>query len=167
MHHTDPEPTIRVQQHPNSSQLFAGYDLDLSCSISVNTDIADRVLITAAWFKDGIEYNINWDSRISVSPVTLSANGVYTTTLSFMPMNFRDSGNYQCTATLTGYTGTTLSNATDSTTVRVEGINGIHYSFHDIRHNDIHFSDLPQTLIQLQLFGVQNCYKWMVYINHT
>ena len=79
------------------------------------------MIIAAAWLKDGIEYNINWDSRISVTTVTQSSDGVYVTTLTFTPVNSGDSGNYQCTASLTGFTGTSLANATNSTTVVVEG----------------------------------------------
>lgn len=119
--HTDPNPTTTIQRDSNTSQLFAGYDLVLSCSISINLNLTDRVIPAASWFKDGIEYSFNWDSHISVSPITLSADGVYITTLSFMPLNLGDSGHYQCVSTLTGFTGTTLANATDSTTLTVEG----------------------------------------------
>ena len=93
------------------------------CVIAVN-NISDRVTVAATWFKDGIEFNINWDSRISdsVIPVPLSGDGVFISTLRFMPLRFEDSGYFQCTATVTGPTGYSLANATNSTILQVEGI---------------------------------------------
>lgn len=93
----------------------------LSCIIFVNSDVVDRVIVAAKWFKDGIEYNVNWDSRISVTPITQTSDGVYVTTLTFAPLNSGDSGNYQCTALLTGFTGTNLANTTNFTTLAVRG----------------------------------------------
>ena len=89
------------------------------CFVIIN-NISDQVTVAATWFKGGIEY-INWDSRISVTPITLSGDGVYMTTLHFMPLSFEDSGYYQCTATVTGPTGYSLANATNTTTLEVEG----------------------------------------------
>ena len=92
----------------------------LSCFIIVD-NITDEVTVAATWFKDGIEYN-NWDSRISVTPIRLSGDGVYTTSLHFFPLSSEDSANYHCTATVTGPTGYSIANATNSTTIVVEGI---------------------------------------------
>jgi hypothetical protein len=136
-----PEPIVELTWSPNTNQVFAGYNLMFSCFILVNSDVIDRVIVATMWYKDGIEYNVNWDSRISVTPATQTSDGVYVTTLTFTPLNSGDSGNYQCTAILTGFTGTSLANATNSTTLAVE--------------------NLQQTLVQLQLFGVQNCYEWI------
>ena len=87
-----------------------------------NTDIFDQVTVTATWFKDGIECNIIWDSRISVTPVALSGDGIYMSSLHFMPLSLEDSGYYECTATVTGVTGYNLANATNSTILQVEGM---------------------------------------------
>ena len=84
-------------------------------------NISDQVTVAATWFKDGIEFN-SWDSHISVSPIVQSEDGVYITTLHFMPLGSEDSGNYHCTATVTGPTGYSLANATNSTILQVEGI---------------------------------------------
>ena len=111
-----------MQQTPKSDQYFAGYDLILSCFIIVNrSDIFDQVTVAATWFKDEIESSMNWDSRISVTPIVLSGGGVYMTTLRFMPLSSEDSANYQCTATVTGPTGYSVANATNTTTLNVEG----------------------------------------------
>ena len=91
------------------------------CFATVN-NISDRVTVDTTWFKDGIEFNIHWDSRISVTPIALSGDGVYMTTLRFLPLRFEDSGYYQCTATVTGPTGYSLASATNSTILQVEGI---------------------------------------------
>ena len=129
------------------------------CFVTVN-NISDQVTVATTWFKDGIEFNINWDSRISVIPVALSGDGVFTTTLHFMPLRIEDSGYYQCTATVTAPTGYSLANVTNSTTLKVEGI--IHYDVMFFEYQVMHFViDLPQTLIQLQLLGVNNCKEWM------
>ena len=94
----------------------------LSCVIIVNnSDIFDQVTVTATWFKDGIECSIIWDPRISVTPVALSRDGIYMSSLHFMPLSSEDSGNYECTATVTGVTGYNLANATNSTILQVEG----------------------------------------------
>ena len=112
---------IELLWNPNSDEVFAGYNLMLSCIIFVNSNVVDQVIVAATWFKDGIEYNINWDSRISVTPVTQTSDGVYVTTLTFTPLNSGDSGSYRCAALLTGFTGTSLANATNSTTLTVKG----------------------------------------------
>ena len=116
---TDTIPTVKVQQSPNSNQHFAGHDVILSCFIKVDNS-TDEVTVAATWFKGGIEYN-NWDSRISVTPISLNGDGVYMTSLHFMPLSSEDSGYYQCTATATGPTGYSIANATNSTTIVVEG----------------------------------------------
>ena len=116
----DPDPTVLVQ-NPNGDHTFAGHDLTLMCFVITN-NISDRVTVAATWFKDGIEFNIHWDSRISVTPIAPSGDGVYMTTLSFMPLSFEDSGNYQCIASVTGPTGYSLANATNSTILQIEGI---------------------------------------------
>ena len=90
------------------------------CFVTVN-NISDQVTIAATWFKDGTEFN-SWDSRISLLPIALSGDGAYMTTLHFVPLRSEDSGNYQCTATVTGPTGYSLANATNTTTLQVEGI---------------------------------------------
>ena len=91
------------------------------CTVVVN-NISDQVTVAATWFKDGIEFNINWDSRISVTPAVMSGDWVFMSTLRFIPLSFEDSGYYQCTATVTGPTGYNLANATNSTILQVEGI---------------------------------------------
>ena len=90
------------------------------CFVTVN-NISDQVTVAATWFKDGIECNINWDSRISVTPAVMSGDRIYMTSLHLMPLSSEDSGKYQCTATVTGPTGYSLANATNTTTVEVEG----------------------------------------------
>ena len=115
----DPEPSVLVQT-PNGDQPFAGYGLTLMCFVMVN-NISDKVTVAATWFKDGIEFNINWDSRISVTPVEMSGDRIYMTSLHLMPLSSEDSGNYQCTATVTGPSGYSLANATNTTTLEVEG----------------------------------------------
>lgn len=121
---TDPDPTIRVHRNSSTDQLFAGYDLTLTCFVDISnySHIFDKVTVSATWFKDGVECNMNWDSRISVTPVALSTNGIYVTTLTFMPLILGDSGNYQCTANLVGSAGTSVANNTDYTALIVEGI---------------------------------------------
>ena len=111
-----------LQQSPSTGQHFAGYDLTLSCFVLLTTGIVDQVIVATTWFKDGRKYNENWDSRISVTPVTLMSEGIYSTTLKFSPLNIRDSGSYQCTATLTGFTGATLANASESAYILVQGL---------------------------------------------
>ena len=110
-----------MQQSPKTDFHFVGYDLTLSCFISVDSDIVNRVSVAATWFKDGIAYNANWDSRLSVTPVIPTAGGVYTTNLTFAPLNSGDSGRYQCTASLSGLSGTSFANASYITSVIVEG----------------------------------------------
>ena len=100
-------------------------------------NISDQVTVAATWFKDGIEFNINWDSSISVTPIAPSGDGVFMTTLHFMPLSFKDSGYYQCTATVTGPTGYSLANATHSTSLQVEGI--IHYDAILFEFQTMHF----------------------------
>ena len=118
----DPEPVVELQQSPaNTSQQFSGYGLTLTCSVSVSSDVADRVLVSTTWSKDEREYSNNWDSRISVVPVTLTGDGVYVTNLNFSPLEARDSGMYQCSAVLTSFTGVILTNATIATSLTVEG----------------------------------------------
>ena len=112
---------IELLWNPNRDEVFAGYNLMLSCIIFVDSNVVDQVTVAATWFKDGIEYNFNWNSRISVTPVTQTSDGVYVTTLTFTPLNSGDSGSYQCSALLTGFTGTSLANATNSTTLTVKG----------------------------------------------
>ena len=90
------------------------------CFVILN-NISDQVTVAATWFKDGIESSMNWDSRISVTPITMSGDGVYMTTLHFMPLSSEDSGYYQCTATVTGPTGYSVANATNTTALDVEG----------------------------------------------
>lgn len=123
---SDPDPTIRVHRNSSTDQLFAGYDLTLTCFIDISnySHIFDKVTVAVTWFKDGVECNMNWDSRISVTPVALSTsgNGIYVTILNFMPLILGDSGNYQCTANLIGSAGTSVANNTDYTTLIVEGI---------------------------------------------
>ena len=119
----DPEPVIQLEQSPpNMTQYYAGYDLALSCLVSVSPEVVGRVSITATWSKDDREYSNNWDSRISVSPPSLTSDdGVYATSLSFTPLDSRDTGSYQCMAVLTSYTGVPLANATVTTSLTVEG----------------------------------------------
>ena len=119
----DPEPVVELWQSPPnaSQQRYAGYDLTLSCLISVRADVVDRVQVATSWSKDGRDYSNNWDSRISVAPVALTSDGQYSTSLSFSPLDSRDSGSYQCKAVLTSYTGASLANATVSTSLTVEG----------------------------------------------
>jgi hypothetical protein len=137
-----PEPVVELQQSPpNTTQYFAGYDFTLSCLVSVSPEVVGRVSVIATWSKDDREYSNNWDSRISVSPAALTSEGVYATSLSFSPLDSRDSGTYQCMAVLTSYTGVHLANATVTTSLTVE--------------------DLPKTFVQLQLLGIENCYQWM------
>ena len=90
------------------------------CFVILN-NISDQVTVAATWFKDGIESSMNWDSHISVTPITMSGDGVYMTTLHFMPLSSEDSGYYQCTATVTGPTGYSVANATNTTALDVEG----------------------------------------------
>ena len=118
----DPDPTVQIQPTPNSNQPFAGYDITLSCFIIVNSsDIFDQVTVAATWFKDGIECGINLDSRLSLTPVALNGDGIYLTNLHLTSLNSKDSGNYQCKAVVTGPSGYSLANATNSTYLEVEG----------------------------------------------
>ena len=87
-----------------------------------NSTIFDRVLLAARWLKNGIECGIELDPHITVSPIMLSSDGIYISTLTFMPLKSGDSGNYQCMASLTGFTGTSFANSTNSTTLVVKGI---------------------------------------------
>ena len=84
-------------------------------------DIVNQVTVSAVWLKDGVEYNANWDSHITVSPLSKDSDGVYITALRFAPLSTGDAGEYQCTAALTGFTGNRLANATNSTTLVIEG----------------------------------------------
>lgn len=135
---TDPDPTVRIHGLPSDNHYFAGYNLTLSCFIDISnySHIFDQVIVVATWFKDGVECNINWESRISVRPVALSGNGIYITTLSFKPLISGDSANYQCTANLIGSAGTSVANNTVSTTLVVEGMNNyfmtVNYSYNCI-----------------------------------
>lgn len=121
---TDSDPTVLIERNPNTDQLFSGDNLTLSCFITVNDNstIFDRALIAARWLKNGIECSIELDQHISVSPMELSSDGIFITTLTFMPLKSGDSGDYQCMASLTGFTGTNFANATNSTTLVVKGI---------------------------------------------
>lgn len=105
---------------PKAERRYAGYDLTLSCSIAINATVTNRVGISVTWVKDGVSYQDNWDSRISVTPVTLTNSTTYTTTLQFAPLSSADSGSYTCIAVLTAYTGASLVNATDTVPLAVE-----------------------------------------------
>lgn len=85
------------------------------------SNIIDRATVAAKWLKIGMGCSIELDPHVSLSPISLSGNGTYVTTLSFMPLKSGDSGNYQCMASLTGFTGTSFANATNSTTLVVKG----------------------------------------------
>lgn len=111
-----------MQRYPNTDQQYSGYDLTLSCHVLVSSVVVDRVRVATTWFKDGRPYNGNWDSHISVTPVTLTSEGVYVTTLNFSPLNIDDSGSYQCIAVLSGFTGAILANTSDSTFLLVKGM---------------------------------------------
>ena len=116
----DPEPVAELQQ--STTLHYSGYDLSLSCSVSVSTDVTDRVIVTTTWSKDDREYNSNcWDTHITVVPVSLTSEGVYVTSLYFSPLDTSDTGVYQCTAVLTSFTGITVANATVNTSLTVEG----------------------------------------------
>ena len=84
--------------------------------------ISDQVWVAATWSKDGIEYTSNsWDSRISTTPIVRMSNMLYSTSLNFLPLEERDSGNYECTAVLTSFAGVPLANGTNNTSLVVRG----------------------------------------------
>ena len=118
--HTDPEPVVEVSYTPNTERHYTGYDVTLTCYILINAEVVNRVGVAVTWTKDGITYRDNWDSRISVTPVILASSNTYTTTLQFTQLTSGDSGSYKCVATLTGYSGNSLANASDTVSLDVE-----------------------------------------------
>ena len=78
-------------------------------------------MVEAAWWKDGVQFAANWDSRISVSQLSQSENSSYVTTLTVTSLNTGDSGTYSCRATLSGVQGNAIANATGYKSITIEG----------------------------------------------
>ena len=118
----DPKPIIVLEQDTLNSQHFADYDLTLTCSISVSSPVVDQVNMITTWSKDGIQYASNsWVTHIFVTQAVQINNGHYATSLKFSPLGMTDSGTYECTAILTSFTGTFLTNSTVNISVMVKG----------------------------------------------
>ena len=116
----------------------------------------------ATWWKDGVQFTPNWDSRISVSPLSQSGNFSYVTTLTVISLNTGDSGTYSCRATLNGAQGNAIANATVYKSITIEGIRTVTAFLISKPARVAHLntmalvSDLPWQLFQIHLTGLEN-----------
>ena len=100
-----------------SGTLYAGSELTLICSIplsSVLEDVFDDVVVTSRWFGprgEELPPTENCEgARICVSEAELQFGSTYGSTVMFDTLRTSDSGNYNCTATVSI---PTFSNVTD------------------------------------------------------
>ena len=82
-----------------SGPLYVRRGATLTCSIRVNAclQVLSEINIVAAWMKGNVQLIDNNHTNISD---TISNGPIFETNVTFVPLQFSDSGNYSCQVTL-------------------------------------------------------------------
>ena len=88
-----PPPSVSVT---NSSDIYAGTNFNLTCTIELNTAVNTPVVVNSTWHGP---MEIPTDTRVNASEPT-GTGAKYQTILMFRPLNTSDSGHYTCEATV-------------------------------------------------------------------
>ena len=110
----------------------AGLNFTFTCTVSLPNSIDTPVTADAEWLKSGGEETLPTD-RVTVTNATKVTAAIFTSSISFHPLTFDDSGTYTCRMTFTPHLSTYLSSgppATTTYTISVESKNAffINYS---------------------------------------
>ena len=108
-----PPPAVSVSLN-RSGTLFAGTDLTLTCTVTVDSSVNNDEAVSTHW--SGLDHIP--PERYSVTNATRGSDGSYTGTLTISPLAEEDDGTLSCTGTVTG--GTEIQ-STSSTSITVTG----------------------------------------------
>ena len=101
-----------------SGPLYVRRGATLTCSIMVNASLQE-INIVAAWMRENLRLINNNSTSISD---TISNGSVSETNVTFVPLQFSDSGNYSCEVTLVSIaTGNVLLTRSNMIIFAVEG----------------------------------------------
>ncbi len=94
---TVPAPDVRLHRTPSSGTVYAGTQLDFTCTVELNggTSVDIGVTVSTTW--RGPSGVLTSDGRVSVSPPVLE-NGLYQSLLRITSLQSSDSGTYTCAA---------------------------------------------------------------------
>ena len=109
-----PPPAVSVSLN-RSGTLFAGTDLTLTCTVTVDSSVNNDEAVSTHW--SGLDHIVP-PERYSVTPAMGGSDGSYTGTLTISPLAEGDDGTLSCTGNVTGGT---QSQSTSSTSITVAG----------------------------------------------
>ncbi len=92
---TVPVTDVHVHRTPSDSTVYAGTQLDFTCTVELNMFVDTGVTVRTTW--RGPSGVLTSGGRVFVSPPVLE-NGRYRSLLRFLSVQSSDSGNYTCTA---------------------------------------------------------------------
>ena len=104
--------------------LYAGTTtpLTLTCNVNIDPSLADNVDISVIWLRGTAQLS-NATSRISISPLSESQSGVFTSILTVYPLSTADGTNFTCRAGIiplsSGLSSTTASDLGEGTALIV------------------------------------------------
>ena len=115
-----PNPAVEASVMVNGP-LYIRRGATLTCSITVNASlqVLSEINIVAAWMKEHLRLINN--NRTNISD-TISNGSVLETNVTFVPLQFSDSGNYSCEVTLVSIaTGNVLFTRSSMIFFAIEG----------------------------------------------
>ena len=120
-----PQLTLTITSLSNTTTLYEGTPVNLTCTATIDTTIATPVTVSSMWIAPNGEQLTSSSSNDRITIVDMLQSAPYTSVLMFDPADDMNTGDYQCNVTVVQNNNQTLilpSSNNATTNLNVTGI---------------------------------------------